>query len=414
VQNTKQITGAMKMVSAAKLRRAQEKALAARPYAQMLVNVLKSLVSRAEIYDPVTGEPHHPLLERREEKNILLVVISGDKGFAGAFNANVVKTTNRFLEAKAGKNIDIIAIGRKGRDLFRRRFPYAQAASEEGEYKRAAPVEIVGRWSEIPSDRVHVESDADGLVAIGGGSAIDTAKWLSAITGLALVSVPTTYSGAEWTEFFGVRDRERRMRGGGAGSYNAAIVYDVSLTLDLPRDVTGGTALNALAHSCEALYVRGRDPGADPIALEGAELISTSLPRVLERGNDVDARTELLRGAARAGEALRRSGLALGHAMAQAIGGRYGLPHGALNAICLPPALRFNAQFVPPELLGGLAAERAEELKLLAGFTTLGVLDVPEQDLPALAQSIAERPGALANPRPARAAEILKLLRSVY
>jgi F-type H+-transporting ATPase subunit gamma len=144
VQNTKQITGAMKMVSAAKLRRAQERALAARPYTQMLVTVLKSLVSRAEIYDPITGEPHHPLLERREEKNILLVVVSGDKGFAGAFNANVVKTTNRFLEAKAGKNVDLIAIGRKGRDLFRRRFPYAQTDSEEGEYRRVAPVEIVG------------------------------------------------------------------------------------------------------------------------------------------------------------------------------------------------------------------------------------------------------------------------------
>jgi F-type H+-transporting ATPase subunit gamma len=144
VQNTKQITGAMKMVSAAKLRRAQERALAARPYTQMLVTVLKSLVSRAEIYDPITGEPHHPLLERREEKNILLIVVSGDKGFAGAFNANVVKTTNRFLEAKAGKNVDLIAIGRKGRDLFRRRFPYAQTGSEEGEYRRAAPVEIVG------------------------------------------------------------------------------------------------------------------------------------------------------------------------------------------------------------------------------------------------------------------------------
>ena len=144
VQNTKQITGAMKMVSAAKLRRAQERALAARPYAQMLVNVLKSLVSRAEIYDPITGEPHHPLLVRRPEKNVLLVVISGDKGFAGAFNANVIKTTNRFLEAKAGKNIDIIAIGRKGRDLLRRRFPYAQPGDEEGEYKRLAPVEIIG------------------------------------------------------------------------------------------------------------------------------------------------------------------------------------------------------------------------------------------------------------------------------
>lgn len=144
VQNTRQITKAMKMVSAAKLRRAQERALAARPYAQMLVNVLKSLVTRAEVYDPVTGEPRHPLLERRVEKNILLVIISGDKGFAGAFNANVVKAANRFIEAKAGKNIDIIAIGRKGRDLFRRRFPYAQTGTEDSGYKRIAPIEIIG------------------------------------------------------------------------------------------------------------------------------------------------------------------------------------------------------------------------------------------------------------------------------
>lgn len=144
VQNTKQITKAMKMVSAARLRRAQERALAARPYAQMMVSVLRSLVSRAEVYDPITGEPNHPLLERREEKNILLVIITGDKGFAGAFNANVVKAATRFLETKADKNIDLITIGRKGRDLFRRRFPYAQTGTEEGEYRRVAKVEIVG------------------------------------------------------------------------------------------------------------------------------------------------------------------------------------------------------------------------------------------------------------------------------
>jgi F-type H+-transporting ATPase subunit gamma len=144
VQNTRQITKAMKMVSAARLRRAQERALATRPFGQMMVNVLKSLVSRAEVYDEVTGEPHHPLLERREENNILLVIISGDKGFAGAFNANVVKAANRFLEAKADKNFDLITIGRKGRDLFRRRFPYAQAGGEEGEYRRVSKVEIIG------------------------------------------------------------------------------------------------------------------------------------------------------------------------------------------------------------------------------------------------------------------------------
>jgi F-type H+-transporting ATPase subunit gamma len=144
VQNTKQITGAMKMVSAARLRKAQERALALRPYAQMLVSVLRSLVARAEIYDPVTGEPTHPLLERREVKNILLVVITGDKGFAGAFNANVVKATYKFIEVEAGKNVDIIAIGRKGRDLFRRKFPYAQPGEEDGESRRNGPVEIVG------------------------------------------------------------------------------------------------------------------------------------------------------------------------------------------------------------------------------------------------------------------------------
>ena len=78
VRNTRQITKAMQMVSAAKLRRAQERAFAARPYAQMLTNVLKSLVSRAEIYDPQTGEAQHPLLVRRPENNITLIVVSGD------------------------------------------------------------------------------------------------------------------------------------------------------------------------------------------------------------------------------------------------------------------------------------------------------------------------------------------------
>jgi F-type H+-transporting ATPase subunit gamma len=126
VINTRQITKAMKMVSAAKLRRAQERALSARPYAQMLANVLKSLVARAEIYDPETGEPKHPLLAQRIEKNILLIVVTGDKGLAGAFNANITKAAERFLQSKAGKNIDIEAVGRKGRDFLRRRYPAAK------------------------------------------------------------------------------------------------------------------------------------------------------------------------------------------------------------------------------------------------------------------------------------------------
>ncbi len=130
VINTRQITKAMKVVSAAKLRRSQERALAARPYAQMLTNVLKSLVARADIYDPETGEVKHPLLAQRPENNILLIVVTGDKGLAGAFNANITKAAARFLQSKQGKNIDVEAVGRKGRDFLRRRYPAAKVQTK--------------------------------------------------------------------------------------------------------------------------------------------------------------------------------------------------------------------------------------------------------------------------------------------
>ena len=145
VVNTRQITKAMKTVSAAKLRRAQEAALAARPFSQMLTNVLKSLVSRVDVYDPVTGEPLHPLLVERPEKNILLIVVTGDKGLAGAFNTNILKVVTRFIDSKREENIDIECVGRKGRDFLRRRFPVA--AQEQGGAEpraRAGRIQIVG------------------------------------------------------------------------------------------------------------------------------------------------------------------------------------------------------------------------------------------------------------------------------
>src|SRR5258705_13809697 len=112
------------------------------------------------------------------------------------------------------------------------------------------------------------------------------------------------------------------MRGGGGGAHPTGIVYDVDLTLDLPREPTVGTAMNALAHCAEALYVDGHNEAADEHALAGAQLIGEWLPRVVAAPHDREARTELLRGACHGGAAPGRPGLAPAPAMAQAGGGR--------------------------------------------------------------------------------------------
>jgi F-type H+-transporting ATPase subunit gamma len=152
VKNTRQITKAMKMVSAAKLRRAQERAMLARPYARMISNVLESLVRR-------TGDSlsvMHPLLVEREEKNVLVVVVAGDKGFAGAFNSNIVKAAQGFIDARRaqGQNVDVEPVGRKARDIFRKRYPAAVYEKKEEHYDndlathfevirhRAQPIEV--------------------------------------------------------------------------------------------------------------------------------------------------------------------------------------------------------------------------------------------------------------------------------
>ena len=113
VKNTQQITRAMKFVAAARLRRAQETALAARPYARELARVLRSTMSRIE-------EPQHPLLAHRPEERVLAIVLTGERGLAGAFNANILRKANEFFRAHKGKKISTIPVGKKGRDSLKK------------------------------------------------------------------------------------------------------------------------------------------------------------------------------------------------------------------------------------------------------------------------------------------------------
>ncbi|HEX8250912.1 MAG TPA: ATP synthase F1 subunit gamma [Pyrinomonadaceae bacterium] len=115
VKNTQQITKAMKMVAAAKLRRAQDRVTAARPFAQKMSQVLGGLSAR------IGEDFSHPLLDARGDEKYLIVIVTADKGLAGAFNANVIKAAQAFMKENAGKSTQMMPVGRKGRDFFKRR-----------------------------------------------------------------------------------------------------------------------------------------------------------------------------------------------------------------------------------------------------------------------------------------------------
>src|SRR6476619_7181870 len=115
VKNTQQITKAMKMVSAAKLKRAQDRVVTARPFANKMAEVLGELAKRTD------DDFHHPLLDQRGDQRYLLVLITADKGLCGAFNTNLTKAAQSFVRENSDKTVEFMAIGRKGRDFFRNR-----------------------------------------------------------------------------------------------------------------------------------------------------------------------------------------------------------------------------------------------------------------------------------------------------
>ena len=198
------------------------------------------------------------------------------------------------------------------------------------------------RWKDVPSERIAVPEGVDCILAIGGGSAIDTAKAASAETGLPVVSIPTTYSGSEWTPYFGVRRPDRRAVGGGSGARLEGIVYDPELTLSPAAGRDGRHRSQRSRTRSRGALRQGAQPGGGPFCARGRDpdrRRASRRPRGRGRARPPE---DVLRAASCAGRRslLPASGSATPWRRRSAAATAFS--HGVMNAIALPLALRFN------------------------------------------------------------------------
>jgi maleylacetate reductase len=189
--------------------------------------------------------------------------------------------------------------------------------------------------------------NTDGIVAIGGGSAIGLSKALALRTNRPQIVVPTTYAGSEATPILGetVDNIKRTYRS--LCVLPETILYDVELTLQLPVGISMASGLNAMAHAAEALYAVDGNPLTRLMAQQALDAFVLALPRILAQAQDTDARTSALYAAWLSGCCLASVGMALHHKLCHTLGGTFGLPHAETHAIVLPHALAYNLSHAP-------------------------------------------------------------------
>jgi maleylacetate reductase len=261
-------------------------------------------------------------------------------------------------------------------------------------------------------------ANADGLVAVGGGAAIGLAKAIARDTGLAILALPTTYSGSEATPIFGLTDGERKVTGRDTRVLARTILYDPDLTMGLPAAVSAASGLNAIAHCVEAFWADGRTPVTMGLASEAMRRFAKNLPAVVANGADAPARAECLVGAWLAGTVLA-AGTGLHHKLAHVLGG-LGLPHAETHAIILPHVMRFNLAAAPEakarlsEALG--SADPADAIAaMLQRFPIPQRLREVGFDRSKVEFAAAEIGAAkIASPRPANADDVRALLAAAY
>jgi maleylacetate reductase len=262
------------------------------------------------------------------------------------------------------------------------------------------------------------ETNADGLIAAGGGSAIGLAKIVARDTALPIIAVPTTYSGSEATTIFGSTDGARKTTGRDGKVLPRTVIYDPDLTLGLPPSVSAASGMNAMAHCVESFWADGRTPVTLALASEAMRRFAANLPAVVADGSDRDARGECLIAAWLSGTVLSVSN-GLQHKLAHVLGG-LGLPHAEAHAIVLPHVTRFNLQ-AAPDAKTRLAEAFGSTDPADALTNMLRKFPIPQRlrdigfdagKIDFVAGEIAAQ--AIKSPRPVAAADIRELLNAAY
>ncbi len=201
------------------------------------------------------------------------------------------------------------------------------------------------------------QSDADLLLCVGGGSTTGTAKAIALELGLPILAVPTTYAGSEMTPVWGMTQAQRKTTGRSLSVLPAVVIYDPQLTVTLPAAVTGPSAMNAIAHCVEALYVPAANPVTSMLATEGIRALARGAPAAVAQPDDIDARSLTLYGAYLAGSAFAAVGGGLHHKICHVLGGALDLPHAETHSVVLPHVAAFFTPALP-----GVMARVAEAL----------------------------------------------------
>jgi len=300
------------------------------------------------------------------------------------------------------------------------------------------------------------DKEIDAVIGMGGGSPIGMAKALAAALNknqadewrpgvsrgdgsiTQLIAIPTTYAGSEMTAVYGIthtaENPPRKVTVSDPNIAPALVIYDPELTLDLPKEMTAATGINALAHCVEALYSRTRNPLSTAAATAGAHHVVNALLSCYHDGHDLEARTELLLGAHLAGLSLASVSMGLHHGLCHVLGGTANIPHGIANGIILPHAIRFNAdataaQLTPVAEALGVPVNRVNPMVVAEAlvqkiFHLIGQMQLPqrlrdvgvaESSLTQLAKLGFQNRTVQNNPKPITSADQLeKLLREAW